>query len=46
LGLGDGQELGLVDAPVAEIAFETFDIGVLGRPSRGDEAMVDLVFMC
>jgi hypothetical protein len=44
-GVRDGRELGLDEALVAELAVEALDVPVLGRLSRGDEAMTDRVFM-
>mgnify|MGYP001374715782 CR=1 FL=1 len=44
-GVGQAEELVFVEAFVAELAVEAFDMSVLGGFSRGDEAVTHLPFM-
>lgn len=44
-GVVEGDELVFVEALVAELAVEAFDVAVLGRLARGDEAISHLAFV-
>lgn len=44
-GVGQVQELTFVEALVAKLAVEAFEVGILGGFPRGDEAVLDTMFM-